>query len=103
MGIDVRAGDARTALQELLRLASANVGPSTQAVEEELGRVLSEWRADPDRFEERVVAFAYVAGAVAAAGAYAFTREPRNDAATSNEALEALADLESAVEDQLRG
>ena len=101
MEIEIGGDDFRVALQELLRLGSANIG-GAEAVDEELARILEEWRVDPARLEVRVAAFAFVAGGLTAAAAVFATREARNDEPTDDEILEALRDVELAVEEILR-
>jgi hypothetical protein len=86
--------EGRAALQQLLRLAASNIGGADQG--EELSRVVGELAQDP----VRVAWFAYVAGCVAAAAAWRFARDAEDEPAESD-AVEALASLELAVEEQL--
>jgi hypothetical protein len=88
--IEIDGDDLRVALQD----------SSAEAVDEELARILKEWRADPARLEVRVAAFAFVAGGLTAAAAVFATREAR-DEPTADEILEALRDVELAVEEIL--
>lgn len=98
--IEIGRDELRTALQELLRLGSANIG-GAEAVREELAQILGEWRADPARLEARVAAFASVAGGLTATAAIFATREARDDQPTDDEILQALRDVESAIEEML--
>lgn len=100
--------EGKAALQDLLRLAAANIGdshesPGSMGMETEVNAIVNEWGADPQRLWHRLGWFMQIAGAVAAVAARSLAKsaEAELDEPTDGEVLDALRDLEAAIEELL--